>query len=123
MSTSFRVPLWGLLGEASQGRTICTFSRFLGHLGLPPLPGALAWDSLAHSSSRSQAVASGAVPPSCTPTFAWCLGHLGLAQRVPQAHDPGDAKTSPRPTSRLRKGKEDSLNATPLCLYKLTCNS
>lgn len=82
--------------------------------GLPPSAGASAWESLACSPSRSQEVAPGAFPPRCTPTFAWCLGHLWPAQSVPRpwALNLG---MSPRPTSRLGKGKEESLTATLIC--------
>lgn len=102
VSISFRVTLWGLL-EPGQDR-----------LHLLPLPGsfgtpALAWGfSVGQPGSQLQQVppvASGAVPPSCTPTFAWCLGRPGLAQRVPQTHNPGDVRNFSRTHLEAQKGE------------------
>lgn len=50
--------------------------------------------------------------------LACCLGHLGPAQSLPAlgpwAPNLGVSEASPRPTSRLRRGKEESLTATLL---------
>lgn len=99
-------------GEASKGQGWGTSSHFLGHSLRNPPP---TWGFSTGGGGEpglqpqeSQEVASEAFPPRCTPTFAWCLGHPGPAQRVPQVgglRTRGCQKLLPEPPPGLEVGR------------------
>lgn len=119
------VTLRGTLGGSEQAKD-------RGSLYPPPFSGAASEDShpclgAQHWEAGLQPLqvpgcGSGVLPPRCTPTFAWNLGHLGLAQSPgPWAPDLGVLKASPRPTPRLRREKEGRACQLPHLVYLHFC--
>ena len=113
----------GLLGEVSQeqGPGCSTSSLMPAHSGLPPSPGASAGGGEAYSPSRSRAVASGPSHPAAHLPLpvSWPPGAGTENAPGPRAPNLRLSEVSPRPLSRLRRGKEESLTTTLLSLYEL----
>lgn len=93
----------------------------LGSFRTPALTWGFGRGGEAHSPSRSWAVASGPSHPAAhlpLPVL-WLPGTGSENAPGPRAPNLGTTEASPRPISRLRQGKEESLTTMVLSLDKL----